>query len=225
MLILDYNPVLCAKATPFPMIKGVLEVIEDGYKEACSQMVPVISELQDTYKLIASDLCFSYRNAEWYWNYYNSLHDVLRLINPEIKTQTLDVGLIKGVKDFASNPLNLHSTFCDTQYQKIIKDEKIATDVVNIIAQSRRILEKLEPEFEDFPAGVPAWLACKYRTAWECFDETTQKHYKIKLDDSGNVSCYYALMSNNYKAVKCPDELKSMIKLIISNRPNLTLID
>ena len=59
----------------------------------------------------------------------------------------------------------------------------------------------------------------------EDYDFKNRRHIKIIKTDGG-LRYFTAILSNNYKEIKnVPPEMQAVVEYILSNRPNLPLVD
>lgn len=227
MLILSKNPCECARWTPLSLMSKIIEDIETGYELAVNQSDkppnPEPSLLKsDTATLIACDLKKNDGTFKWYREYYLELIMLLRLTGESVEVLPMvedDVTTIIGTP-------NLHSVYLDESYTEILQQDKYSLMGDNIDI-SREILADLEPTFSEFVLGVPNWLQVYKNILLEDYDVASRRHIMLKTDeDTGRIKYFTSIISDDFKEIKgVPREIDNIMKYVISQRPNLHLVD
>lgn len=223
MLFLDEDPIVCANATPYGFVSSIRSAIEEALTLTGR---PNIQYSGSSANCIYYDLCFSKENTDWYEKYYNQLGKIIYTVTGEEvaqKTFTFDNVYRNG--GYETNPLKIHNIALDDTYENFFEEFPNLYELTNNIKLSRTILDLTEPEFSDFVFGIPQWFLSNKGILMEDYDLKNRRHIKIVKTDGG-LRYFTAILSNNYKEIKnVPPEMQVVVEYILSNRPNLPLID
>ena len=224
MLMTDKDPVLSARSIPIELIEYTLEGIVLGYAKAQEQSYKRINKISSLAKLVCSDLTYSNKNCCWYNLFYNELCNIAK-DSGLISAEPLQISGLKVKSDsmFIINPLSLHSPLLDEKYQEVIsKKEELYSSLHDVTLISRNILVDLDPTFDDFVKGIPAWYTNLSNTLILSYDTFSRRHIKI-IKDGERLRYYTSVISDDWKEVQnVPSEMDFIIKYLISNRANLT---
>jgi hypothetical protein len=129
----------------------------------------------------------------------------------------------KGSGLYMVNPLQLHSPMLDKQYQPLVqKHRERYAKIKDIIILSRVMLIDMQPELEDFPAGMPPWLVDVSLPMIEAFDTLNRRHIKIERDSEGKLHYFTSLISDKWEEIQnVPREMDYIVLYLATNKVEL----
>lgn len=226
MLILSENPCECARWTPLSLIPKIIKDIETGYEIAVQNVskahkTPNLLK-SSTATLIACDLVKNFGTFRWYREYYLELVTLMRLSNQPTEVLPMSEELVTT----AHGTPNLHAVYLDDTYEDILQRDKYNLISGNIEI-SREILADLEPTFDEFVVGAPNWLEVYKDILMEEYDIASRRHILLKHDgETGRIKYLTSIISDNFKEIAdVPPEVDNIVKFLISQKPNLHLVD
>lgn len=227
MLILSENPCECARWTPLSLMPKIIKDIETGYEVAVQdvskshKLTPNLLK-SSTATLIACDLVKNSGTFKWYREYYLELVTLLRLSNQPTEVLPMSEELVTTT---LGTP-NLHAVYLDNTYENILQRDKYNLISGNIEI-SREILADLEPTFDEFVLGAPNWLEVYKDILMEEYDVASRRHILLKHDEeTGRIKYLTSIISDNFKEIAdVPSEVDNIVKFLISQKPNLHLVD
>lgn len=230
MLYLEKNPILCANATPICFYGHIISSAKDTLEALSSSKQYSLKE-GSLPSLILADLMYSQKNLEWYDSYITTLIKNARCaLNKEYPfLDFTNVSLPDIDIEYFTNSLNIHSPLADNFYEKIYEENKYLYDRIgnDTLLLSRAILLDLRPQRDDFIDGQPQWFTdMSDKEIFSAYDMQTRKHYKIERDEKGNIHYFTSYVNDNWEEIEnVPEGIYPLINYLLSNRPNLTLID
>lgn len=228
VLFLDKDPILCAKATPYESIRQTINDIVAGYELSCKSPEEVDKEELPFPDETASLICSDIRKGEYTCLWYSRFLQSLKILEGCVTGGFIDTPCIDSKKVHYNNIILpaympfLHNPIHNSRYARFTDDLEKSSDAITV---SRAILTLMQPEFEDFVMGQPEWLKFSSKEVLSAYDEENRRH--IRIETNGKRYRYYtSIISDNFKEVTgVPEEMDKIVNYLMSNRPNLALVN
>ena len=224
MLYPETTPQQSILSTPIDLVLDSLNNLVSAYLAVTGCHPPLMNS---SVELLSTSLVRHPETARWFRDYYCAGRELMYGFNDHATSAFINKAIreVRELRDLDLSKIpytyvtsdyldDKPSPFNNNDYAHIIeKHNLVKTDNTTL---SRAIIILMDPCYEDFVFGAPAWLRYTTGNALTAYDEDNRRHIKIDIEKD-RFKYYTSIISDNWKEIKdVPPEIDKIVNYLIS---------